>query len=289
MNNITILNTKTRNRKVKTMKKILLTSIVTLTILIIPVLLPAQTDSRYDPGFNLPFNRKAGDVNPQTGNISLTYTDVSLPGRAGMDFTFTRVWALNQSNVFAMGKNPLDGLNHLTSDTIEQYNHMGVGWSTTIPYIFKDGSPGLEQTVLSLFFGGNVYELEQSTLTVDNGDNSNIRGYDLADLRVLQRQEINYGDYNDGNMPGDGRITDTTADENLYVLILKDNSKYYFRQDGKLMMVQDRTGLNQIWYFYKEYEENGQKKTRLVLVVDTIGRNISFYYNTDNNLDYIIF
>ena len=32
----------------------------------------AAGDTRYDAGLNLPFNEKAGNVNPQTGNLTLT-------------------------------------------------------------------------------------------------------------------------------------------------------------------------------------------------------------------------
>ena len=42
-----------------------------ILLILLPTLLFAQSDSRYDAGLNLPFNQKAGDVNPQTGNLSL--------------------------------------------------------------------------------------------------------------------------------------------------------------------------------------------------------------------------
>ena len=61
---------------------------------------------------------------------------------------------------------------------------------------------------------------------------------------------------------------------------MKDNSQYWFTEDGRLMMHRDRTGLNRIWYFY-DYE------SRLRLVVDTIGRKIRFLYDGDNNLEKI--
>ncbi len=238
----------------------------------------SQNDSRYDSGLNLPFNEKAGDVNPQTGNITLSFTDVALPGRAGMNFTFSRIWALNQSNVFAMERNSIDGSNYLSSETIEQYNHIGAGWSASLPYVFESSNG-----TTNLFFGGNVYELDTSTLPVDNPNNSNILGYDLKDLRVYSGtpgSAITYGNFG-SPIPEGYSITDQSTDRSEYVLILKDNSKFYFRPDGRVMMQQDRIGLNRIWYFYNEYQAG---KNRLVLVVDTIGREIEFTYNTDGNL-----
>lgn len=43
-----------------------------LVFITISLITYAQSDTRYDSGLNLPFNEKAGDVNPQTGNITLS-------------------------------------------------------------------------------------------------------------------------------------------------------------------------------------------------------------------------
>jgi RHS repeat-associated protein len=242
----------------------------------------AQGDTRYDVGFNLPFNEKAGNVNPQTGNVTLSFSDLELPGRGGMNFQFGRYWNLNQANVFTMYRDPYDGSNKLNSETLEDCNHLGVGWSGTIPYIFADNSSGVK--VLNLSFGGNIYQLDQSGLALYrskiNPDKSNILWYDLLDLRVYQEYGIKYEDY-----PlyyqllqveeYDLAYQPTMANEHL--LILKDNSKYWFRPDGKLMMQEDRTGLNQIWYFY-------DSKAQLRLVVDTAERMIRFNYDNYGNL-----
>lgn len=248
-----------------------------------------STDSRYDAGLNLPFNERAGEVNPQSGNLTLSFADVALPGRAGFDFTFSRTWSLNRSNVFAMSRNLADGRNLLTSDTIEAYNHLGVGWSSNLPYIFSDRSAA--SVVQYLVYGGGTYELDQATLAVYDDTESNIRGYDLLDLRVYSGSvggAVTYGEYNGGVMPSDPRIADAPTDSSTYVLILKDDSRAYFRSDGRLLMRQDRTGLNRIWYFYESYQdEQGADQSRLALVVDTIGREISFAYTPEGNLEEI--
>ena len=57
--------------------------IIAIVLILSPFPAFSQADSRYDTGLNLPFNEKAGDVNPQTGNISINAADVSLPGRGG--------------------------------------------------------------------------------------------------------------------------------------------------------------------------------------------------------------
>ena len=120
-------------------------NIIIMTILLAVIcqcILIAEPDSRYDTGLNLPFNEKAGDVNPQTGNITLSFTDLALPGRGGFHFTYGRIWALNQSNVFNMYWDPENQVNELDSNTLERYNRLGTGWSSTIPGHLSD-APGL--------------------------------------------------------------------------------------------------------------------------------------------------
>jgi len=216
--------------------------------------LTAQEDSRYDTGKNLPFNQKAGDVDPQTGNVTLQVTDLSLPGRAGMDFSFGRIWKTNQSNVFSMSRNPVTGGNRLTSHTIEEVNHLGAGWSADLPYILTDDSSG--SRVMNLFFGGGVYEIDQTGINVRNLNKSNLLWYDLVDKRVYRDSSLAYSDgpvtVSDLSVYG---VDDKSSDRNKYELLLKDNSRYLFRPDGQLMTRIDKSGLNAIWYFYDSEEK----------------------------------
>ncbi|MBN2444683.1 MAG: RHS repeat protein, partial [Spirochaetales bacterium] len=242
-----------------------------------------QEDTRYDAGMNLPFNQKAGDVNPQTGNITISETDVSLPGRAGYNFSFGRIWSLNQSNIYNMYV--LDGENRLNSNTIEQYNRMGAGWNTTLPYIMTNGDSGYK--TISLFFGGNVFEINQTAVSVDKPGESNLLGYDLTDLRIYEDNSIHYELFDTGSSPinfvtlhDTYALSDHPGDTCRYVLLLKSNEKFWFRPDGRLMMQEDKTGVNRIWYFY----ETVNNETRLKVVVDTIGREIVFEYDEAGNL-----
>ena len=239
----------------------------------------AASDTRYDSGLNLPFNEKAGNVNPQTGVLTQEVTDLELPGRNGFNFKLDRVWNLNQANIFTMYRDSVDGSNKLNSETLEKYNRMGVGWSRNIPYIFTDTSSGIQ--VINLCFNGGVYQLDTSGLALYNSrtnpDKSNVLWYDLLDMRVYQEAGIKYGDYPDLGLLSDYGIVDQAQTQNKYVLILKDNSHYWFRSDGQLMMQEDRTGLNRIWYFY-------DSQSRLKLVVDTADRRIRFNYDSNGNL-----
>lgn len=238
-----------------------------------------QSDNRYDAEKNLPFNQKAGDVNPQTGTITIGAGDVSLPGRAGMNFSFGRSWNLNQSNVYHMYQDINDGSNRLSTDTIERVNRMGIGWSTNLPYIMEDDKSGT--LVMSLFMGGSVFNIDYNATTFKNGpvgnDNfSNLIGYDLLNYRIYKDSSVSYT-----GVPAGYGLSDTTATASAYVLILKDNSRFYFREDGKIMMHQDKSGLNRIWYYY---EDDGMGASRLKVVVDTVNREIVFDYDMNGNL-----
>ncbi|HEX3047262.1 MAG TPA: hypothetical protein VHY08_21085, partial [Bacillota bacterium] len=262
---------------------LILISIVTTITGVFSAPALAANDTRYDSGLNLPFNEKAGNVNPQSGNLTIEATDLELPGRGGFNFKFGRIWSLNQSNVFTMYRNPYDGSNQLNSETMERFNRMGVGWSRNIPYIFKDNSSGVQ--VINLCFNGAVYELDQSGLALYksgiNPDKSNILGYDLLDLKVYQEAGVTYGNFSGlTTLPPEYGVTDQADTPNEYVLILKDYSRYWFRSDGRLMMQQDRTGINQIWYFYNN-------DSQLKLVVDSAGRRIRFNYDSNGNLSTI--
>ena len=264
---------------IKNYKKLLISAVV---ILIMVLSAFSQTDSRYDADKNLPFNEKAGDVNPQTGNISLNFTDVNLPGRAGYNFTFGRIWSLNQSNVFNMYYK--DGNNRLNSNTVEKYNKIGTGWSSTLPYIMENFDS--VNMVLNLFYAGEVYEIDQTGVQIKNLNKSNILGYDLLDLRIYEESSVNYGMFDAQPFTAlktTYGLSDNETDMSRYELLLKSNEKYYFRNDGKLMMQEDRTGLNRIWYFY----ESVSGQSRLRVVVDTTGKEIEFIYDTNGNLSKI--
>src|SRR5437660_6614804 len=70
--------------------------VATALVLGLPVVALAQTD----PGFNAPGFQKNRDylhdlsfehVDVFSGNVILSFTDLSLPGNAGVDLTWTRV------------------------------------------------------------------------------------------------------------------------------------------------------------------------------------------------------
>ncbi|MBN2440955.1 MAG: RHS repeat-associated core domain-containing protein [Spirochaetales bacterium] len=262
-------------------KRIMYTIFIAGVLALMPGLLHSQEDTRYDAGMNLPFNEKAGDVNPQTGNITLSFADVNLPGRGGMNFTFGRIWSLNQSNLFTMYCDPDTGENRLSSHTPEEQNHLGAGWNSTLPYIMEDFSSG--EGMLHLFFGGSVYEIDREGIKKSNPNTSNLLYYDLDDMRIFESRGISYGDfthYSLDDLSSEYQVADSHFDRSLYRLILKDNSQFWFRSDGRLMMEEDRTGLNRLWYFYNNDHI-------LTLAVDTIGRKIRFFYDTHNNLTMI--
>ncbi|MBN2440628.1 MAG: RHS repeat-associated core domain-containing protein [Spirochaetales bacterium] len=235
-------------------------------------------DTRYNSHMNLPFNAKEGDFNPQTGDIAVRAVDIALPGRGGYNFTFERIWSSGLANVFNMY---FETTNKLNSNTIDKQVHMGVGWTSSVPFILENTDASY--TTLSLFFNTGVYEIDRTGIESDRDDRSNLAGYDLLDKRIHKSDEINYGMFDDNEygltLAGLGRDTEAAL-SSYYVLILKSKETYWFTSTGKLMMQEDVCH-NRIWYFYDDDPGSGE---RLALVVDTIGREITFAYTAEGNL-----
>ncbi|MCW8965545.1 MAG: hypothetical protein OQK82_02495, partial [Candidatus Pacearchaeota archaeon] len=207
--------------------------------------------------------------------------DVALPGRGGYDFTFERIWSLSRANLFNMY---FDSTNKLNSNTIDRQVRMGVGWTSSIPFILENTDASY--TTLSLFFGTGVYEIDRTGVESDRDDRSNLIGYDLLDKRIQKSTERNYGmfDENDFGLTLISLGMESEASiESCYVLNLKSEEKFWFREDGKLMMQEDVCG-NRIWYFY---ETDAVFGTRLLFVIDTIGREIDFAYTPEGNVSTI--
>lgn len=234
----------------------------------------SRSDSRYDKGLNLPFTPKAGDVNPQTGELSLSYSDITLPGRAGFNFSFGRIYSTMTANVFNMDYDQIGSRNVVNSANPTLKSNLGTGWLSNLPFITTETIYGSE--VKQLFFRGSVYELETRNIHIPSENNSNIKYYDLLDMIVHLDRSVN-----NSTISINTNISDLNTNQSgSYVLKFKNNSRYYFNEDGQVLMHQDSTGLNQIWYFY-----NNRKQ--LSLVKDTIGREILFTYNAQGNLDKI--
>jgi hypothetical protein len=127
-----------------------------------------------------------------------------------------------------------------------------------------------------MFLAGNAYELDN---TNEQGE-IDILGYDLKDLKVSYDNSLMYEAYSQlDDLRGEyTSIADTPGYTSKYVLVFKDNSKMWFRDDGQLMMHEDKTGLNEIWYFYEEGTAVNPVN-RLRVVVDTAGRKIEFTYS----------
>ncbi len=235
----------------------------------------AQGDVRYNANMNLPFNEKAGDVNPQTGELTLSFTDLYLPGRGGMDFSFGRTRTISQSNVFNMSY--INGQNVLDGETVEKENRIGSGWSSTLPYIMDVRDPYGNYSK-NLFYGGSVYTIDINSVEINNPGKSNILGYDLTDMRVYKSTAVSY---DSDILPKESEIYETSGARSEYVLHLKTNEKSWFDSNGRLIMEEDSTGLNKIWYFYTK--DTG----RLGQVIDTLNREINFSYDDGGNLSSI--
>jgi hypothetical protein len=125
----------------------------------------------------------------------------------------------------------------LRSSPVEAHNNLGVGWNTGMPYIFADTST--DNYILYLFSGGSVYEIDQAGVAYKRPGESNLLWYDLDNMTIYMDNGAAYNNFKTYQLTDlqiEYGIADTPGDESMYVLVCKDNSKYWFPEDGRLLM-----------------------------------------------------
>ena len=168
-------------------------------------------------------------ISPETGNLTLKYTDISLPGRNGLDLTIKRLFQSNQS---ILGDRRLDedgtGYNDYSTYYYNRYA-LGIGWSFGFPsvQIEKDG----EATELYYHPGnGAVYRVN---FTADETD-SNLERYYQKDAVFDLDTSFSSGEQS-----------------SAYVFQTADQTREYFAADGRLLAIVDRFN-NQITFNHQE-------------------------------------
>lgn len=244
-------------------------------------------DTRYNENMHTPQDVWGGTaVSPQTGSLSLSFTDFTLPGMNGMDFSVSRAYSSTLGNIYNMAVDD-KGRSYVTPHTPGDWKYgLGTGWTFSWPFIYQDINDRSAIRKLSLFWGGNVYELDQS-FSSDKNEN-NIKYYYVNNFRVYLDSSVVYeNDYVD---EGVGQLNNLGV-RSRYCLELKDRTKYYFSEAGNLMVIQkpmDENDIKQaeIWFYYKDHRkvenpedyEEYRDDAKIELVVDSVGREIDFVY-----------
>jgi len=155
-----------------------------------------------------------------------------------------------------------DGL--LADTATERYSKLGPGWEFDFPYI--ETRYGYEDDYEYLHFGNN------GTWLVDfssDGGANHLEGYSLNDIILTRDTSVTHDGY-----------------RSKYKVTEKDGTKYYFGNDGRLLIKEDRFG-NQI-KFYCDTEDYlnvwGQWKEYpyITRITDTLGRNVVFTFEKTN-------
>lgn len=162
-----------------------------------------------------------------------------------------------------------DYTDSLLDDTAtERYSKLGAGWEFTFPYV--ETRYGYDDAYEYLHFG------EKGTWLIDfsDGGDNNLAGYPINDIILSTDRSVTH----------DG-------ERSKYAITEKDGTKYYFGNDGRLLIKQDRYG-NQIkfycdteshmnvWGVWKDYPY-------LTKIVDTLGREIVFTFENSGSNYYM--
>ena len=211
------------------------------------------------------------EISPYSGELTLRYNDISLPGRNGLDLNIGRVYQTSQAN---FGERtiitlPDDGTlkNVLIWDYSNYFNDrysLGTGWSFNFPsvQVTKEFIPEyngdtyyyeIEKELYYHTGNGDAYQVEFTTDSTD----SNLKGYYKKDVEFKQ----------DDTSYSNGQVT------SYYSFTATDNTKQYFAEDGRLIGIKDRFN-NEI-----KFEHTMKPVTNRV-------PNGSFYYDNDTWSNY---
>ena len=181
------------------------------------------------------------EISSYSGELTMRYNDISLPGRNGLDLNIGRIYQTAQANLGRLKYMlaPING--HIIPTVIwdtsnyylDRYN-LGAGWAFAFPSVevITEYEYDIEETTgeyiderTELYYhtgDGSVYQVEQTFQT----NSSNLKGYYKKDL-TFNKNDTTYSKNN---------IT------SAYSVTFADNTKQYFAEDGRLMAICDRYG-----------------------------------------------
>ncbi len=158
-------------------------------------------------------------VNPITGDLTIKQTDLSLPGRNGLDLNISRIYQSNQALLGSKRIN-YEGLIHSDYSTyfLNRYN-LGIGWSFGFPSVQIEEDE-LSEGIYYHTGDGAVYRIDWGETS------SNLAYYNKKDVKF----ESDKGTYNNGQ------------EDSAYVFTTAEKTKQYFAKDGRLLAIIDRFG-----------------------------------------------
>ncbi len=201
-------------------------------------------------------------ISPETGDLTLKITDLSLAGRNGLDLKLTRIYQSNQSH--SGDKKVSSDVTRAYEDYSTYYNNrynMGIGWTFGFPSVQIEEDA--EQKVLYYHMGdGTVYKVEFTADTTD----SNLEKYYKKDAVFDNDTSYSNGQVN-----------------SAYVFKTADQTKRYFGGDGRLLGIVDRFG-NKIEFEHVERPVSNRSPNNDFEFPENVGVwTTNSYYSYDGN------
>jgi len=210
----------------------------------------------YSPSSSFAANAVNGvgaEVNPQTGQVSVTLNNIQLAGIS-----------------------PEVGINLGISNSNDATNKIygfQQGWQYSADYIYKD--PATQALTLNMN-GGTCYVIDPSFSSI-NADGTLYK----SGLRYVTTNAINFRQVTDPLPTGwpEPQVPEHCK-EYQYILSQSNGTNEFFDAWGKIIGQSDKFG-NFIRYYYKEPNGTDPTQTRLVKITDSFDNDINFGYNSD--------
>jgi len=231
---------------------------------------------KYKEYYNAPFYYRSNTeeyISPGSGSLRIQNTDLSIPGRNGMDLNLTTSYDSAKAGMYRPipkynGYGDYDTTINLNTYEDCRYN-IGTGWSFNISFLRQVTYPNeLFDSHVELHLGtGEVYfadkESDEVTYSFDE--------YEPCDMVLKLDSSYSY------TAPGDSAV-DT---ESYYVLQYKDGKKEYFDYYGFLLCIMDRYG-NTIRFEYTDPFINDMPL--VARIIDTVKRTTNIWYDETDEL-----
>lgn len=182
-----------------------------------------------------------------SGGLSISATDLTLPGRNGLGFALTRTYNTSSAQFYKMDIDMYG--NNITKPTDDETKFpIGKGWTWDISSVEIDTAANKKYLHLS---GSGTYEW----------DGTNLKGYPWKDITLST----------------DAGTTTVNGETSAYVLTSLQGIKQYFNNAGLLLKISDPYN-NTVQFSYSIQGSYGKV---LTTVQDAIGNTITIAYTSD--------
>ncbi|MDO3411901.1 RHS repeat-associated core domain-containing protein [Saccharibacillus sp. CPCC 101409] len=252
-----------------------------------------------------------GQISSVDGSLSISQTDLVLPGPNGFDFPLTRVYnsSAGKDDIYVRQLYVNNYINDIQDSYVDRYSALGKGWSWNLSRVVVDqpGSPFMQIAGLGTFkisrdsqsgmegFPYNYYKLQQVYYSppdindtiiyqLSNYQDGTIQFFNtegnLVEMRDQSGNKIRFSysyinGYNDKHLQ---QVETSTADGRQY-------NTLYLSYTGNTSILAS-IGTKQVTYKKSKTSMNGKQKETLTEVVDPAGRSTRYTYGVSQMLPF---